>query len=86
MSHVERPLPVDGQEPRITELWAWTAIDPMTDVEGIIGIQVRGGQKLPAVVATKRIADAMEPMVREAERGMAEPRPTFRLRRFIADD
>lgn len=83
---VERPLPVEGQSPRIEELWAWTAIDPMTDVEGIIGIQVRGryGTTVaPAVVSVRRIADLMEPRVRAAIADMAEPRPTAQLRRFV---
>lgn len=82
---VERPLPLDDQSPRITELWAWTAIDPMTDVEGIVAAKGRG-TTLPLVSSMQRIAEAYRPFAEAAIREAADPRPVLRLRRFVAAD
>jgi len=80
----ERPLPVDDQPPRITELWAWTTLDPMTDVEGILGGKLPGlGIAVPLVTSMRRLAERLRPIAEEAVRGMAEPRPILMLRHFV---
>lgn len=83
---VERPLPAEGQGPRITELWAWTNIDPMTDTEGIIAAKMPNGVTLPLVTTVRDMADQMWPIVDEVIRSAAEPRPVARLRHFIQAD
>lgn len=83
---IERPLPPDGAPPRITELWAWTAIDPLTDVEGIVAAKLPSGGGLPLVSGTKAIIDRMEFWAVEACRSAQEPRPVPRLRRFVPAD
>lgn len=84
--NVERPLPVAGQPPRIVELWAWTATDPLTDTEGIISARTHDGQHLPLVASVERLARLMEPLAREAVAKTEHPRPTAQLRHFIEAD
>ena len=84
---IERPLPVDGQSPRITELWAWTAIDPLTDTEGIVAARRRvGGGALPLVTGTRAVAESMRPFAEEVVRSSEDPKPVVRLRRFVQVD
>lgn len=80
---VERPGPARGQAPRITELWAWTALDPMTDTEGIMSARMRDGSEMPMVTSVRRIAEQMQPWVDAAARSAEEPRPVARLRHFV---
>jgi hypothetical protein len=80
---VERPLPLDGQSARITELWAWTAIDPLTDTEGIIAARLPGLGVTPMVTSMRTTAEVMESVAREAVRGAEHPKPTVQLRHFI---
>jgi hypothetical protein len=80
---VERPLPVDGQGPRVTELWAWVALDPMTDTEGIIAAKTRGGGAMPLVSTVKRIADRFKPVAQAVVAEAQEPRPTATLKHFV---
>lgn len=79
---VERPLPPEGQPPRITELWAWTAVDPMTDTEGIIAAKLPD-RSLPLVTSTRSMAERMRPWAEAAARLAQEPRPVVQLRRFV---
>lgn len=81
---VERPRPADGQAPRITELWAWTAIDPMTDTEGIVSARLPGIGVVPLVTSMRTLADRMEPHAKETARAAQEPRPVVQLRHFVA--
>lgn len=80
---LERPLPVDGQPPRITELWAWTAIDPMTDVEGILAATGQDGIRMPLVTGTRVVAERLRPYAEAAAAIAEEPRPVVRLRHFV---
>lgn len=81
---VERPLPAEGQAARITELWAWTTIDPMTDTEGIIAAKLPTGGAMPLVSTVEDLARRYEWIALEACRATAEPHPSNpRLRRFI---
>lgn len=80
---VERPLPVDGQGPRITELWAWTSLDPMTDTEGIVAVKTARGGGLPLVTTMREMADRYGPLAQAAVEAAQEPRPTIRLRHFV---
>lgn len=79
----ERPLPADGQAPRITELWVWTALDPMTDTEGIMAMKTPRGGGLPLVTTMRDMAERMRPTVDGLIRNAQEPRPVAQLRRFI---
>lgn len=81
---VKRPLPVEGQPPRITELWAWTVIDPLTDVEGILAAELPEGGAMPMVGATKQLLENYRPLAEEAVRAAGKPRPVLQLRRFVA--
>lgn len=83
---IERPLPPDGVPARITELWAWTAIDPLTDVEGIVAAKLSNGGGLPLVSGTKAIIERMGYLAERACRSAEEPRPVPRLRRFVPAD
>lgn len=80
---IERPLPVDGQAARITELWAWTVIDPMTDTEGIVSAKLPGGGGVPLVTSMKSLVEAMGVLAEAAVRSAQEPRPVLQLRRFV---
>lgn len=82
---VERPLPVEGQAARITELWAWTNIDPMTDTEGIVAVKSHNGGALPMVFSMRSMAERYRPLAEEFIRSAQEPRPTLHLRRFVAE-
>lgn len=83
MVNFERPLPADDQPPRITELWAWTIVDPLTDVEGIIALR-RPGRAFPLVGSMRRTMEAMKPW---ADAIAQEAETTAMLRRFVpADD
>lgn len=84
--NVERPLPVEGQPPRITELFAWTVIDPMTDVEGILAAKFPGGGGLPLVASMREVAEKMRPIAEATVRAAEEPRPILKLRRFVPAD
>lgn len=84
MSRLERPLPVEGQPARITELWAWTAIDPLTGVEGILGAKLPGGGGLPMVTTMRAVAERMRPHVEAVIGEAQDPRPVAQLRRFVA--
>lgn len=79
---VERPGPARGQEPRITELWAWIALDPMTDTEGIVGAQI-AGEWMPLVTSIRATAERMRPAAEAAMRATEHPQPVLRLRRFV---
>lgn len=82
---MERPLPADGQAHRISELWAWTAIDPLTDIEGVLAL--KHPQVMPLVFSVERLARLATPIAEAACRAAGEPRPVPRLRHFLpADD
>lgn len=80
---VERPGPVEGQARRMTELWCWTVVDPLTDTEGIIAVTMPGGRSVPMVGATRELIEKFWPFVQQVGREM-EAEPT--LRHFIAAD
>lgn len=82
---MERPLPMDGQPARITELWAYTTVDPMTDVEGVLSAQMPGGGSMPLVTSMRSLADRLLPFAEAAVRSAEEPRPVLSLRHFIPD-
>lgn len=82
---LERPLPAEGQASRITELWAWTALDPMTDVEGIMAARFPSGS-MPLVTTMRRLAEELRPVAEDVARTAQEPRPEIRLRRFVPAD
>jgi hypothetical protein len=75
---VERPGPIPGQKPRITEIWAWTALDPMTDNEGIIA-----ANGLPLVTTVRAQADRLKPIVDGLIAAAEDPKPVAQLRRFV---
>lgn len=81
---LERSGPAQGQAPRISELWAWCALDPMTDTEGIVAARLHDGGSLPLVGATRALVEKWEPMARLAVEAAEPPRPVLRLRRFVA--
>lgn len=83
---VDRPLPVYGQAPRITELWAWTAIDPMTDTEGIISARMPGGKEMPLVTSMRDMADRLATIAGATVAAAEPPRPSIRLRHFVEAD
>lgn len=83
MVEIQRPLPLDGQAPRITELFVWTAIDPMTDTEGIVSAVLPQGGGLPLVSSIRRVAENMRPWAEMAALHAEAPRPIVRLRRFV---
>ena len=83
---VERPLPVEGQPSRITELWAWTTVDPLTDIEGIAALRLPGGGALPLVSTMESLARRYEPMAQALVAASLDPKPTVRLRRFVMAD
>lgn len=83
-TRVERPLPRVGQPSRITELWVWTALDPMTDVEGIVAAKTRDGGGIPLVTMRRDLADRLRVFAEEAMRTAEEPRPVLQLRRFVS--
>lgn len=83
---VERPGPAKGQAVEITELWAWTAYDPMTNVEGIMAWKMPDGGAIPLVTSMRDMADRMEPAVREVVATALDPKPVPRLRRFVPAD
>lgn len=84
---VERPLPAEGQQSRITEVWAWTTVDPLTDTEGIIAAKLPGGGALPLVGTVESLVRRYEWFALEACRAAADPHPSHpRLRRFVPAD
>lgn len=82
---VERPLPAEGQQARMTEVWAWTAIDPMTDVEGIISARSpKGGLLMPLIGGTRHLVERLRPYAEAVVAESEEPKPTIQLRHFVA--
>jgi hypothetical protein len=77
---VERPGRATGQADRITELWAWTVVDPITNVEGILSFRSLTTREMPMVVTVRRLADQLEPFAQAVGREIGA---TPRLRRFI---
>lgn len=77
---IHRPLPPDVQSARITELWCWTVIDPLTDVEGIIAVTL-AGKSVPMVGATRELVERYEPFARRMGHEIEAP---VALRRFVA--
>lgn len=63
---------------RITELWAWTAIDPDNDEEGAVGFRTREGW-MPLVMADKARMASMRHVAVEIARASGK---TLRLIRF----
>jgi hypothetical protein len=72
------PEPAPGQGARLTELWAWTAISPDHDTEGIIALQEPVA--VPLVGGTRSIVEGFEPFAREVGR---QTGATVQLRRFV---
>jgi hypothetical protein len=70
----------------MSEMWAWTAIDPLTDTEGIISARHPRGMMMPLVGAVEHIVRGLQPIAEAVVRDSAEPRPVLRLRHFVADD
>ena len=79
---VDPPGRATGQADRITELWAWTVIDPRNDVEGILGARLRSGA-MPMVASTRSVIEKLAPLAREAA---AEVGAMPMLRRFVPDE
>lgn len=77
---IEHPGPVPGQGDRITEIWAWTCIDPLTDTEGIVSL--KSPQAIPLIASNETTARKAAPFVKELARQMEAP---IRLRRFVPD-
>lgn len=73
------PGRANGQADRITELWAWTVVDPRNDVEGIVAMQEP--LVMPLVASTRTVAEQYAPYVTAIERQTGAP---VRLRRFVA--
>lgn len=65
---------------RMTEVWAWTVIDPLTDTEGIIAVTLPGGRSVPMVGATRSLIEKFYPFVQQVAREM-ETEPI--LRHFV---
>ena len=53
-----------GQDRLIDEIYVWVAVDPKTNLEGIVGIMV-GGAPMQAVTSSRALADKMREFVYE---------------------
>lgn len=80
---VEDPGPVGDQGARITELWAWTAISPTYDTEGIVSARPPEGGGLPMVSSMRSIMEKFRPFAEEVGR---QTGAVIRLRHFVAVD
>lgn len=68
---------------RITTLWAWTAVDPADDQEGIVGLPQPAGGALPMIASDRVALDRLRPL---AELIANVNRTTLYLRRFGAGE
>ncbi len=50
---------------RITEVWAWTVVDPEDGEEGIPALQAADGTALPLIAADRNRLEAMRPWVQD---------------------
>ena len=64
---------------RITELWAYLAIDPTDNVEGIVGMLDDTNTWIPLVGADRRRMESLAEVAREIARTSGQP---VRLVRF----
>lgn len=49
----------------IDEMWAWLAVDPRDDTEGVMGFRAPTGQWMPMVGADADRAESLRPIVLE---------------------
>lgn len=65
---------------RITQLWAWTQVDPADNQEGIVGT-LMGRNWMPLIASDRVRLDDLRPIARDMARTTGR---AVRLRRFVA--